>query len=133
MFATTRNTASMILGVALVAATAFTAPAFAGEPSLSHNEQASQGAIVDTVENLPRSVDASAATLARNEDFARQAIVDTSAPVSHRVDATGEATLTQNEIAAQRSIVDTAAADRFARYAGQANQRVASMRSPATP
>jgi hypothetical protein len=133
MFATTRNTASMILGVAFVAAAASTAPAFAGEPSLSQNEHASQGAIVGTVENLPQSVDASAATLARNEDLARQVIVDTSAPVSHRVDATGVATPTQNEIAAQRSIVDTAASDRFARYSGKTNKRVASMRSSATP
>jgi hypothetical protein len=133
MFATTRNTASMILGVALVAAAAFTAPAFAGQSSLSQNEQASQSAIVGTLENLPQSVDASAATLARNEDLARQAIVDTSVPVSHRADATGAVTLTQNEIAAQRSIVDTAAADRFARYSGKTHKRVASMRSPATP
>jgi hypothetical protein len=132
MFAKTQNNVSMILGVALVAAATFTAPTFAGEPSLSHNEQASQGAIVGTLENLSPSVDASAATLARNEDFARHAIVDTFAPASHRADATGTATLTQNEIAAQRSIVDAAAADRFARYTATANKRVASTRSPAT-
>lgn len=130
MFATTQKSVSMILGAALVAFAAFQAPAFAGEASLSQNERAAQIAIVDTVENLPASVDVSAATLSRNEGLAQRVIVDVSAPASHRVDATGEAKLTQNEVSAQRAIADASAAV-SARSAGAATTSVASMRSPA--
>ena len=132
MFAKTQNTVSMILGVALVAAATFAAPAFAGEAALSHNERAAQGAVVSTVESVPAPIDASAATLSRNESLAQRAIVDVSVPASDRVDAIGSATLTRNEIAAQRVIVDVtnASADAL-RHATGTKTSVASTRSPA--
>ncbi len=126
MFAKTQNTVSMILGVALVAATTFAAPAFAGEASLAHNERAAQEAVLGTAANLTAPVDASSATLAHNEDLAQRAIVDATLPVASV--ATGEATLTQNEIAAQNAIAATSSGT--ARYAGSAKTRVASTRSP---
>ena len=129
MFAKTQKSVSMILGVALVAAASFAAPAFAGEAALSHNERASQEAILGTAATLPVSVDASSATLAHNEDLAKRVIVDVpthDAPV----DAIGQATLTHNEIAAQRVIVDAPASDSSSRHAANAATRVASARSP---
>ena len=130
MFAKTRISASMILGVALSAAATFAAPAFAGEATLSQNEQAAQGAIVATVESAPASVDASPVALSRNESLAQRAIVDVSATGSRRVEAASEVTLTQNEIAAQRAIVDATAADASARYGTSAKTSVVSTRSP---
>ena len=130
MFAKTQNTVSMILGVALSAAATFAAPAFAGDVSLSSNEQAAQSAIAATAESVPASVDATAATLARNENLAQRAIVDVSVAASGRVDAIGKVTLTQNEIAAQHAIADAAAVD-STHYATSAKTSVASMRSPA--
>ena len=129
MFAKTQKTVSMILGVALVAAATFAAPAFAGESALSHNERASQEAIRGTAASLPVSIDASSATLARNEELAQHAIVDVS-PRNAPVDTIGQATLTRNEIAAQRAIVDAPVSDP-SRYAANAKTRVASTRSPA--
>jgi hypothetical protein len=129
MFAKTQNSASMILGVALVAATAFAEPAFAG--ALSQNESAAQNAIVGTVDHLPASVDVSPATLVHNEDLAQRVIVDVSAPFSDRVDAAGEATLAQNEIAAQRAIADAAASAGSVHYSASAKTSVVSTRSPA--
>lgn len=130
MFATTKKSVSMILGVALVAAAAIEAPAFAGEAGLAHNEMAAQSAIVGTVDNAPASVDASPATLARNESLAQRVIVDVSAPVSNRAGAIGEATLTQNEIAAQRAIADSAASAPSAGHAGAATATAVATRSP---
>ena len=130
MFAKTQNTVSMILGVALVAATTF-APAFAGEAALSPNEHAAQSAIIATADRAPASVDASAATLARNESLAERAIVDVapSAPVG--VNAIDEATLTQNEVAAQRAIDVATASNNALRHSAGATASVASTRSPA--
>ncbi|HEY4138581.1 MAG TPA: hypothetical protein VGN65_09020 [Casimicrobiaceae bacterium] len=129
MSATTRNSVSMILGAALMAASASAAPAFAGEASLSQNEIAAQRAIAGTVDTASASVDASPATLARNESLARRVIVDVSAPATARVGAIGQATLTQNEIAAQRAIAD-APAPASSRNADAATLSVASTRSP---
>jgi len=126
MFAKTQNTVSMILGVALSAAT-FAAPAFAGE--LSHNERAAQSAIVAT-ESAPSSVDASPATLSRNESLAQRVIVDVPASTSDRTGTTGEATLAQNEIAAQRAIADATATATTTSRGGVATVGVAATRSP---
>ena len=79
MFAKTQKSVSMILGVALVAAATFAAPALAGEATLSQNEHAAQSAIAGTRESAPASTDASPATLARNESLAQRAIVDATA------------------------------------------------------
>lgn len=131
MFAKTQNTVSMILGAALVAATAFAAPAFASGASLSHNENAAQNAIVGSFDNATASVDVSPATLARNEGLAQRVIVDVSAPVSNRAGTIGDATLTQNEVAAQRAIADAAASAGSAHDATSAKTSVVSTRSPA--
>lgn len=130
MFAMTKKSVSMILGVALSAAAMFAAPVFAGEASLAHNEIAAQSAIVGTFDNAPASSDASPATLARNETLAQRVIVDVPAP-SDRVGAIGAATLTQNEIAAQRAIVDATVANGKDRFASSAKTSVVSTRSPA--
>lgn len=129
MFAKTQNTVSMILGVALVAATSFAAPAFANDASLSHNENAAQNAIAGRSDNATASVDVSPVTLARNEGLAQRVIVDLSAPVSNRAGTIGDATLTQNEASARRAIADAAAAD-SAHYATSAKTSVVSTRSP---
>ena len=126
MFAKTQTTVSMILGVALSAAT-FAAPAFAGE--LSHNERAAQSAIV-APESAPSSVDASPATLSRNENLAQRVIVDGPASSSDRAGVTGEATLAQNEIAAQRAIADATATATTTSRGGVATAGVAATRSP---
>lgn len=126
MFAKTQTTVSMILGVALSAAT-FAAPAFAGE--LSHNERAAQSAIVAT-ESAPSSIDASPATLSRNESLAQRVIVDAPVSTSDRAGVTGEATLAQNEIAAQRAIADATATATTTSRGGAATAGVAATRSP---
>ncbi len=133
MFATTRKSAPMILGVALVAAAAFQT-AFAAEPALSHNERAAQAAIVGDASHVAFTAAATTApSLAHNEAQARCVISDVSTAPVQRDATIGAATLTHNEISAQRSIVDAASSDGFARYAGTTSNRVASMRSPATP
>ena len=129
MFANTRNTVSMILGVAFAAAT-FAAPASAGQ-ALSQNEEAAQAAIAGSPASLTVAADTSPAVLSRNEALAGRAIVDASSSGPHR-DATGLATLAQNEIAAQHAIVD-AAAPASARGAGASKVGVAAMRSPSQP
>ena len=130
MFAKTQKSVSMILGVALIAAATFAAPALAGEATLSQNEHAAQSAIAGTRESAPASTDASPATLARNESLAQRAIVDVSAPGSLRADAAGAVTLTQNEIAAQRAIVDATASEDSVRHRSRATTSVVSTQSP---
>ena len=129
MFAKTQKSVSMILGVALIAAATFAAPAFAGEATLSQNEHAAQSAIAGIRESAPASTDASPATLARNESLAQRAIVDVSAPGSLRADAAGAVTLTQNEIAAQRAIVDATASEDSVRHGSRATTSVVSTQS----
>src|SRR5690349_18336448 len=129
MFAKTQNTVSMILGVALVAAAPFAAPAFADEALLGLNERAAQVAIAGGGDRSPATVDASQAVLARNETLAQRAIVDVPTPASQRIDAIGAVTLLQNEVAAQRAIADAAAA-MPARNAGAATASLVSTRSP---
>jgi len=131
MFAKTQKSVSMILGVALIAAATFAAPALAGEATLSQNEHAAQSAIAGTRESAPASTDASPATLARNESLAQRAIVEVSAPGSLRADTAGAVTLMQNEIAAQRAIVDATAFEGSVRHGSHATTSVVSMRSPA--
>lgn len=131
MFAKTQKSVSMILGVALVAAASFAAPAFAGEAALSHNERASQEAILGSVDSLPASVDASSATLARNETFARRAIADASTS-PYRGASFEAATLRHNEIAAQRAIADRGAIDDRTHADASAATRIVSTRSPTT-
>ena len=133
MFATTRNSVSMILGVALLAGAAFQTSAFAADATLANNERAAQTVIAGDTENRAvLSAETSSAGLAGAEALAQRVILDSSAPVANRDTSISEATLTHNEIAAQRSIVDATASDGSVRYEGAATKSVASTRSPAT-
>jgi hypothetical protein len=131
MNANFRKSVPMILAAALVAGVAFQAPAFAGDSSLSINEQSAQAAIAGVAPHAksPSGADIGNATLATNEASAQRAIVDVATPLRRHDEIAVATTLAQNELAAQHAIVD-AKDSQPALYSGDATATVTSLHTP---